>query len=277
LFPHNNKELSDTTKCEAEIIPQNTRELSDSTKCEAEMISRNIRELSDPPNEKGEKFSVTNMTHSYPSLQHVQVIRTYVATLLQQWEDKIREQLWGPWDTSKNNACVHIDFFMGMKVLNEVKQKGALFLKQLEVCTCELLKQWRDEIREKLLRTSSTQLSMFSNIENIMRELTDLNIAYNYLAFSFSRYHLFLSLCHDVVDRKQLRTTSHQKRENNDVTIVMVDYKFANDMKVVMDDYKFVLHGNISWKELLSRTKQLKELPPVKTKLMCSIKSLHSY
>jgi hypothetical protein len=57
----------------------------------------------------------------------------------------------------------------------------------------------------------------------------------------------------------------------------MVDYKFANDIKVVMDGYKFALHENISWKELLSRTKQLKELPSMKTKLMCSIKSLHSY
>jgi hypothetical protein len=48
----------------------------------------------------------------------------------------------------KTNACVQIDFFMGMEVPNEAKQKGSLFLKQPEVCTYKLLKQWRDEIRE---------------------------------------------------------------------------------------------------------------------------------
>lgn len=30
-----------------------------------------------------------------------------------------------------------------------------------------------------------------------------------------------------------------------------------NDMKMVMVDYKFVLHENVSWKELLNRTKYL--------------------
>ena len=41
-------------------------------------------------------------------------------------------------------------------------------------------------------------------------------------------------------------------------------------------DYKFVLHGNVSWKELLSRTKHLK-FAKVKAKLKHLIKSWHCF
>jgi hypothetical protein len=41
---------------------------------------------------------------------------------------------------------------------------------------------------------------MFFNIENIMRELTNLKVAYKYLNFSFPGCYLVPSFYYDVVD-----------------------------------------------------------------------------
>ena len=49
-----------------------------------------------------------------------------------------------------------------------------------------------------------------------------------------------------------------------------------DDMNMAVPDYKFVLHGNVSWKELLSRTKYFK-CAKVKAKLKHLIKSLHCF
>jgi hypothetical protein len=45
MNPHDNKDLSESTKYDAKIIPQNTREFGGSIKCEADTTSHNIREF----------------------------------------------------------------------------------------------------------------------------------------------------------------------------------------------------------------------------------------
>ena len=165
-------EVSESTKCEIEIIPHLIREISDpepniphnkseriselceSTKRELEMFPHNIKEMSDPPNEKREEYSITNLSQNSLSLQYMQVQKAYLSALLQRWEIEIQEQIWRTWSTTTQGGCVKIDFQKGIQVLNEVKQKGSSILMHPEVCTYELLKCWRNEIREKLLGTS---------------------------------------------------------------------------------------------------------------------------
>ena len=95
MSPRNIREFSESTKCEAKLIQHNGRELSDCTKFEATMIPHHSRELRAPPNEKREDYSLTNITYSSLSLQYVHIRKSYLAALLQQWEDEIKEKNMG--------------------------------------------------------------------------------------------------------------------------------------------------------------------------------------
>ena len=55
-----------------------------------------------------------------------------------------------------------------------------------------------------------------------------------------------------------------------------VSERYLCDTNMDVPDYKFILHGNVSWKELLSRTKHLK-FAKVKAKLKHLIKSWHCF
>ena len=194
----------------------------------------------------------------------MQVHNAYLSALLQRWEIEIQEQIWRTWSTTTQGACVKIDFQKGIEVLNEVKQKGSSILMKPEVCTYEFLKQWCDNIREKLFRTSSIQQYDFVNLDEAIKDPIKLNVAYDYSSFSFPS-HFVLSSCYNFVDQMKSRTTFLQERED--------------DMYMLMVGYKFVLHGNVSWKELLSRTKHhvviVHKIAKLKTKILHIMKPLH--
>ena len=283
-------ELCESTKCEIEIIPHLIREISDpqpniphnkseriselceSTKCEVEIFQQENSEMSDPPpweissppNEKREEHSITNLSQNSLSLQYVQVQKAYLSALLQRWEIEIQEQIWRTWSTTTQGACVKIDFQKGIQVLNEVKQKGSSILMKPEVCTYEFLKQWRDKIREKLFGTSSIQQYDFVNLEEAIKDPIKLNVAHDYSSFSFPSYFV-LSLCYNFAYQIKLRTTFLLERKS--------------DKNMMMMGYKFVLHGNICWKELLSRTKHhvciVHKIAKLKTKILYIMKPLH--
>ena len=95
--------------------------MCESTKSELEVFTHNIKEMSDPPNERREDYSTTNHSQSSLSLKYVQLQKSYLAALLQRWEDEINEQLWRTWSTIKETSCVVSGLQKGMAVLSEVK------------------------------------------------------------------------------------------------------------------------------------------------------------
>ena len=107
------------------IIPhhqsERISELCESTKSELEVFTHNIKEMSDPPNERTEDYSTTNHSQSSLSLKYVHMQKSYLATLLQRWEDEIHEQLWRTWSTIKETSCGVSDLQKFIEVLSEVK------------------------------------------------------------------------------------------------------------------------------------------------------------
>ena len=114
------------------------------------------------------------------------------------------------------------DLQKGMEVLGKVKERRSFILKHPEVCTYELLKHWRDEIRDKMFGISSIQQYHFVHLEGIIKEPTKLKFEHNYSPFPLPRYFV-LSSCYYFVGRRKSRTTSLQERED-DMNMVVPDY-----------------------------------------------------
>lgn len=156
---------------------------------------------------------------------------------------------------------MNIDFRKGIQVLNEVKQKGSSVLMKPEVCTYDFLYCPRAII---FRGTSSIQQYDFANLEEAIKDPIKLNVAHDYSSFSFPSYFV-LSLCYNFPYQIKLRTTFLLEREA--------------DKNMMMMGYKFVLHGNICWKELLSRTKHhvciVHKIAKLKTKILYIMKPLH--
>ena len=234
-------ELCESTKYEGEVIHHKIREMSEpqhiiphhqsersselceSTKSNLEVFTHNIKEMSDPPHARREDYSTTNHSQSSLSLKYVQMQKSYLAALLQQWEDEIHEQLWRTWSTIKETSCGVSDLQKGMEVLSEVKEKRSFILKHPEVCTYELLKHWRDEIREKMFGISSMQQHHLVNIVESIKEATKQKLAHQYSTLTLPRYFV-LSSCYYFVDRRKSRATFLQERED-DMNMVVPDYK----------------------------------------------------
>ena len=148
-------------------------------------------------------------------------MRSYLAALLQRWEEEIKEQLWGTWSTTTHRAYVQINLHKGMEVLNEVKQKRSSILMHPEVCTYENLKQWRDGIREKLYGTSCAspiKHYVFINLGESANDFKNLTITHKYLSFPLPSYFV-VSSYHYSVDKKELRMSFLQERESHIITI----------------------------------------------------------
>ena len=115
-----------------------------------------------------------------------------------------------------------------------------------------------------MFRTSSIQQYDFVNLEEAIKDPIKLNVARDYSSFSFPSYFV-LSSCYNFVDQMKSRTTFLLEREA--------------DMNMVMVGYKFVLHENVCWKELLSRTKHhvciVHKIAKLKTKILYIMKPLH--
>ena len=110
-----------------------------------------------------------------------------------------------------------------------------------------------------MVGTSSIQQFDFVNLEETIKDPIKLNVAHDYSSFCFPS-HFVLSSCYNFVDQMKSRTTFLLEREA--------------DMNMVMVGYKFVLHENVCWKELLSRTKHhvgiVHKIAKLKTKISIS-------